>query len=45
MTEKEIIMMRFGLFNGDRMSIDRITKKLGFGVEKYRVIKKRKKGS
>ena len=43
MTEKEIIMMRFGLINGDRMSIDRITKKLGFGVERYRVIKRERK--
>ncbi len=43
MTEKEIIMMRFGFINGDRMSIDRITKKLGFGVEKYRVIKREKR--
>lgn len=43
MTEKEIIMMRFGLINGDRMSIDRITKKLGFGVERYRVIKRERR--
>lgn len=43
MTEKEIIMMRFGFINDDRMSIDRISKELGFGVEKYRVLKRERR--
>ena len=40
--EKEIIMMRFG-FNGDRMSIDRIVKKYGYGTDKNIIIKREKK--
>lgn len=40
--EKEIIMMRFG-FNCDRMSIDRIVKKYGYGTDKNIIIKREKK--